>query len=757
MSFGFANAPPHFQWVMNSIFSDMLGKFVLVYLDDIIIYSPDLTSHVTHVRRVLDRLREKQLYCKLEKCFYGKHKLHYLGYIISSAGVEMDPKKIDAVQDWPVPTKVHDIQVFLGFTNFYRRFVPNYAKTTQPLTALLKKDIKFNWDQATEDSFKALKRAFKDNVILTHADESQEFLVEVDASDFAVAGVLSQYNNQRDLQPVAFFSRQMVPAERNYEIYDKELLAIAVCLKEWRHFLQNSIKPFTILSDHKSLEYFMTTKQLTRRQARWAELLSEYDFRLSYRSGSHNGKADHLSRRPDYMVEEEKSNFLQVLQPSMIVSPLDATQSVYSPSLKRHIFFDRDWPLLVTDFLDANRWLLGIPEPLLDTCRKESAHFTMADNTFCRVLENGLSKIPYCPSWDRKSVYARFHRGLGHLKFDSIIDLVTRRYWWPTMKQDIKKYISECPECQLNQSASGRHAPTPIRPIPSVALPFERWGMDFVQDLPRTKSSNQHIITAIDYATRWVVAKAVPNRDSVTVASFLYELMMNYGSPFELFTDRGSSFISEGIREYEKLQRIRHHATTPYHPQTNGMVERMHATMGHAITTLTQGRPDRWDEYLQQTVFALRVRKHAVTKQSPFYLLYGVHPRLPGDDGPIKETMAPLDDVELMEERAELTAREFDELGQHRTAAYHRSVAQAKAMQTRNNWDPNSEDYYYKKGDWVKLKHHSKTKFEFDWKGPYFIADIGHPGTYWLMEPSGRRFDATINESDLAPWIQSFF
>ncbi|KAH9244754.1 hypothetical protein BASA81_017811 [Batrachochytrium salamandrivorans] len=237
--------------------------------------------------------------------------------------------------------------------------------------------------------------------------------------------------------------------------------------------------------------------------------------------------------------------------------------------------------------------------------------------------------------------------------------------------------------------------------------------MDFVQDLPRTKSGNQHIITAIDYATRWVVAKAVPNRDSVTVASFLYELMMNYGSPFELFTDRGSSFISEGIREYEKLQRIRHHATTPYHPQTNGMVERMHATMGHAITTLTQGRPDRWDEYLQQTVFALRVRKHAVTKQSPFYLLYGVHPRLPGDDGPIKETMAPLDDVELMEERAELTAREFDELGQHRTAAYHRSVAQAKAMQTRNNWDPNSEDYYYKKGDWVKLKHHSKTKTEF--------------------------------------------
>ncbi|KAH9263111.1 hypothetical protein BASA83_013577 [Batrachochytrium salamandrivorans] len=236
-------------------------------------------------------------------------------------------------------------------------------------------------------SFKALKKAFKDNVILTHADESQEFLVEVDASDFAVAGVLS-----------------------------------------------------------------------------------------------HCG------------------------------------------------------------FLGRNRWLLGIPEPLLDTCRKESAHFTMADNTFCRVLENGISKIPYCPSWDRKSVYARFHRGLGHLKFDSIIDLMG-------------------------------------------------------------------------------VAKAVPNRDSVTVASFLYELMMNYGSPFELFTDRGSSFISEGIREYEKYRGFG--IMLPL-PTTHRPTEWSSACMpmGHAITTLTQGRPDRWDEYLQQTVFALRVRKHAVTKQSPSICLW---------------------------------------------------------------------------------------------------------------------------------------
>ncbi|KAH9244120.1 hypothetical protein BASA81_018502 [Batrachochytrium salamandrivorans] len=755
MSFGFANAPPHFQWVMNSILRDMIGKYVLVYLDDIIIYSEDEAAHLRHVRSVLQRLREKNLYCKMEKCFYGKKKLHYLGYVISPAGIEMDQTKIASVQNWPTPGKVHDIQVFLGFTNFYRRFVPNYAKITQPLTSLLKKDSIFAWSADTEASFTRLKESFRDNVVLTHADETKEFLVEVDASDFAVAGVLSQYDVQKQLRPVAFFSRQMVPAERNYEIYDKELLAVTVCLKEWRHFLQNSVHPFTILTDHKNLEFFMTSKQLTRRQARWSELLSEFTFRLSYRPGSHNGKADHLSRRPDYKVTEEKANFLQLLQPSMVVAPLDASTSVFSPSLKRQIFFERDWPLLIADFLETNRWLSGIPEPLLAKCKKELAQFTMMNDTFCHVTSNGFEKVPYCPSWQRNSVYKRFHRGLGHLKYDSIADLVSRRYWWPTMAQDLKRFIRECPECQLDQSAFGKHAATPIRPIPSVALPFERWGIDFVQDLPTTKSGNQHIVTAIDYATRWVVARAVPSRDSVTVANFIYELMMNYGSPFELFSDRGSSFISEGIREYEKLQHIRHHATTPYHPQTNGMVERMHATMGHAITTLTQGRPDRWDEYLQQTVFALRVRKHAVTKKSPFYLLYGVEPRLPGDDNPIPEMMAPLDEIERMEERAEHTARNFDDLGMERAAAYHRSVAQAKAMRLRNKWDPESTDYYFKIGDWVKLKHHSKTKFEFDWKGPYHVVDVGHPGTYWLMEPEGRRLDSTVSEVDLAPWLQS--
>ncbi|KAH9247301.1 hypothetical protein BASA81_015102 [Batrachochytrium salamandrivorans] len=217
MAFGFANAPAHFQSMMNSIFHDLIGRFVLIYLDDIIIFSENPKDHLGHVQQVFARLQDNRLFCKKEKCFYGRTSLDYLGYVISPSGISMSPKKTQAVQDWPTPTNTHDVQVLLGFTNFYRRFVPSYARITQPMTALLRKDVKFEWSVTAGQSLRQLKEAFGKDVILRHPDESKEFLVEVDASDYAVGGVLSQYDADKQLRPVAFFSRQMVPAERNYE------------------------------------------------------------------------------------------------------------------------------------------------------------------------------------------------------------------------------------------------------------------------------------------------------------------------------------------------------------------------------------------------------------------------------------------------------------------------------------------------------------------------------------------------------------
>ncbi|KAH9245031.1 hypothetical protein BASA81_017509 [Batrachochytrium salamandrivorans] len=268
-----------------------------------------------------------------------------------------------------------------------------------------------------------------------------------------------------------------------------------------------------------------------------------------------------------------------------------------------------------------------------------------------------------------------------------------------------------------------------------------------------TKSGNKYLITCIDYATRWVLAKPVKDMTESAVSAFLYELMMTYGAPFEIISDRGKSFLAEGIDLFERENRIRHLATTPYHPQTNGMVERMHAMLGHGLTTLVHGKRDRWDEYLPQVLLALRTRTHAVTKFSPFFLLFGIHPRLPTDETPPQNTLAPLDDIERMEENSEFIARNLEEVGQARSAANVRTKAQAEAMRKRNNFDETTPDYFFKVGDMVKMKHHDRLKLEFRWKGPYHVVDVGHPGTYWIMTPQGLRLPNAVNQNDLAPWL----
>jgi hypothetical protein len=221
----------------------------------------------------------------------------YLGFIISTTGTKIDPAKITTIQEWPQPQNVKDVQSFLGFANFYRRFIKGYSSIVAPLTRLTRKDIPFAWTSDCAHSFNDLKIAFTTAPILRHFDYDREVIVETDASDFVSAGVLSQYDDNGVLHPVAFFSRKHSPAECNYEIYDKELMAIVRAFEEWRPELEGALHPIQVLSDHKNLEYFMSTKLLNRRQTRWAEYLSRFNFRIVYHPGKAGGKPNALTRR----------------------------------------------------------------------------------------------------------------------------------------------------------------------------------------------------------------------------------------------------------------------------------------------------------------------------------------------------------------------------------------------------------------------------------------------------------------------------
>lgn len=268
MNFGLTNAPATFQHMMNDIFQDLQGVYVIVYLDDILIFSGDRASHTAHVQVVLQRLKDNDLFCKPEKCEFFQSSVEYLGMVIGKGTVAMDPAKVEAVTSWPKPEKLKDVQAFIGFANFYRCFVNGFSQLAQPLTRLMQKDTPWSWGAEEQAAFEALKHAFMTAPILVMPDLSKPFLLECDASDYATGAVLSQQTSDGETHPVAFLSKTLNVAERNYDIYDKELLAVVRALDEWRHYLEGGEHPIEVISDHKNLLYFASARTLTRRQAR---------------------------------------------------------------------------------------------------------------------------------------------------------------------------------------------------------------------------------------------------------------------------------------------------------------------------------------------------------------------------------------------------------------------------------------------------------------------------------------------------------
>src|SRR6266705_2778758 len=338
MPFGLTNAPAIFQNFINDVLRPFLDLFVMAYLDDILNFSEKLADHKRHVRQVLRAMQENGLHLAAHKCEFHRTSVKYLGFIINTEGCAPDPAKISTVEEWGKPKEedppdakpfrdVKEVQRFLGFANFYRRFIRDYSKIVAPLTHLSSKDIPFHWSDACQTAFDTLKRAFTTAPTLRHFDHDRQIIVETDASDYVSAGVLSQYDDDGILHPVAFFSKNHSPAECNYEIYDKELMAIVRCFEEWRPELEGALHPIQVLSDHKNLEYFMSTKLLNRRQTRWAEFLLRFDFKIVYRPGKAGGKPDALTRRSGDLPEggDERLQHMEqtVLKPKNLSAELE--------------------------------------------------------------------------------------------------------------------------------------------------------------------------------------------------------------------------------------------------------------------------------------------------------------------------------------------------------------------------------------------------------------------------------------------------
>jgi len=312
MPFGLTNAPAAFQHFMNDVFSDLLDVYVVVYLDDILIYWVNIAQHRSHVKEVLKQLRKAGLYVKAEKCEFHSDSVEYLGYVLSPSGLTMSDTKVKTIQEWPEPKKIKDIQSFLGFANFYRRFIFNYSDIVIPLTRLTRKDTPWNFDKNCRNAFNTLKKAFTSAPILTHWVLDAQLVMETDASDYALAAILSIMTKDNEVHPVAFHSRTFSAPKLNYDVHDKELLAIFEAFKIWRHYLEGSASPIDVVTDHKNLEYFSTTKILTHRQARWSEYLSQFNLVIRFCPRHLGTKLDALTRRWDVYPKGGDNDYASV-------------------------------------------------------------------------------------------------------------------------------------------------------------------------------------------------------------------------------------------------------------------------------------------------------------------------------------------------------------------------------------------------------------------------------------------------------------
>jgi len=340
MFFGMTNSPAIFQTMMNDIFRDLIAEGIMVvYLDNILIFTRTEEEHAKAIRRVLQVLQKHKLFLHPEKCEFWKERIEYLGLVISENEVSMDPVKVAGVREWPTPENKTDVQAFLGFINFYRRFIWDFSAKARPLFDLIRSEQVWMWSGKEQMAFKDLKTAVTTAPVLVSPQDSEPFQVEADSSDFATGAVLSQQSTtDGKWHPVVFYSKSLSSIERNYKIHDKEMLAIIRVLEEWRHFLKGVTHLVEIWTDHKNLEYFMTAKKLNCRQAHWSLHLAQFDFLLHHCPGHTMGKPDALSRRADHGNGASDNENIVLLRPEFLV--VHALEGVELTGIEQKILSD---------------------------------------------------------------------------------------------------------------------------------------------------------------------------------------------------------------------------------------------------------------------------------------------------------------------------------------------------------------------------------------------------------------------------------
>uniref|UniRef100_A0A803TMC2 Gypsy retrotransposon integrase-like protein 1 n=1 Tax=Anolis carolinensis TaxID=28377 RepID=A0A803TMC2_ANOCA len=607
MPFGLCNAPAVFQRFMNDVFRDLIDQFLVIYLDDILIFSKDEKEHRQHVKQVLHRLRANGLFAKASKCVFHVPEVEFLGHVVSGRELKMDPHKVDAVNSWQELKTKKDVQRFLGFANYYREFIPNFAKLTVPLTQLLRKKQPFVWGREAHDAFLQLKSSFQSDNILTHPDVDKPFVVEADASSYALGAVLSQKDSSGTLRPCGFYSRQLTPFEQNYTIWEKELLAIKVAFEVWRHWLEGARHQIVVRSDHKNLEHLQTAKKLNQRQIRWALFFSRFNFKVQFVEGKANLRADALSHKPEFKTNEQV--VCQTILPTASLCVVDNELGLHDQILEAQR--DDVWTQEQLMLLSAgNRTILP--------------HLQDQDGVLVRRGQ------VYVPVGALRLEVIRAHHDepmAGHFGRFKTVQLITRSYWWPKMRQDILRFCDSCAVCQQSKTPVGR----PRGLLSSLPVPERPWqiiSMDFISDLPKSGGYTciWVVVDLFSKLAHFIPCSTIPAAPTLALL-FTKHIYRLHGAPEVIISDRAPQFVSRFWKHFHECLGTKLNVSSAFHPQTDGQSERVNGLLEQYLRCFCLDQPTAWVKWLPVAEFAYNNPVHTSSQHTPFELTYGFHPR----------------------------------------------------------------------------------------------------------------------------------
>lgn len=782
MPFGLANAPSSFQNYINDTLKGYLDDFCTAYIDDILIFSQNCEEHQIHVKKVLSRLQKAGLQIDIKKCEFHVKSVKFLGLVITTEGIKMDPTKLQAIYNWPKPNNAKEISRFIGFINFYRRFIKNFGSIVMPLTDLMKKDIDFYWGADQDLAFSRIKKKFEEDVCLQHFDWDRPARLETDASDRGTGGVLLQPDDTGNWRPVAFFSRKMSPAEANYEIYDKELLAIVQAFEEWRPELEGSPDSIEVLTDHKALEYFMKSRLLSRRQARWSEFLSRFNFKICYRPGTHNVSADTLSR-PTGDPDPSLKGFLEqrLLKPhnlssgmypetllanSLEINPQDQTSSVIELSDTREVKTHTKDPQSFIDRIrkstTSDDSLTAVIEALDDSSAPRIRQFTLSECKWNDGILYYRDRI-VVPQGDDKNLTTEIIKShhdppaAGHQGSASTFSALARTFFWHGMLQQVKRYVRNCHTCsRIKSSREGQQGL--LRPLPIATTRWRHIALDFIVELPISEDwsgkTYKSVLVVVDRLTKQVHILPCDDLTARNTAYLFYkEIFRLHGLPDTIISDRGSQFTSEFWKWLCKLLQIDHRLSTAFHPQTDGQTERMNARIEQYLRAYINYAQSDWIRFLPSAEFALNNSDSFATGLSPFFAVYGQHPRSGSElSAPLDMPSAPAS-VYFERLDAEDLAHNFQKIDKYLIENIELHAAEYETQANKSRTAARN----FKPGDkvWLNLKNvkslRPSRKLDYKNGGPFKIKKAVGNYAFELELPKSLKIHPVFHVSLLFP------